>query len=318
MRATLSLALLLSACDAGSSARPSVPGPGSQPIPPDAPSAPLPPSSSASSPAEPVTSPEKLFSELRAKFPDEPPWRSGAGVACGAATCKKGDLCCADGERSKCMPKGREKECWKTGAVVFCDESSDCAEADRCCAGATDEGMLTTCASKKRCSTHWDRPGGRMIPAVEVCARGGSCKTEGAVCAPAANSNSVSGGQCVSERARVAACESKSDCPPERPWCFWDSESKRGVCIPRGPWLREEGVLECDSHADCPGGMCCSGNAQTFCSAVECYPALAYAAIVCRTAKDCGEYERNVPDCGPEERLPDGLGTCGWISPPGP
>ncbi len=118
----------------------------------------------------------------------------------------------------------------------------------------------------------------------------------------------------MSAKGRVR-CGSKKDCPADKPWCFWDGEAKQGECIPRGPWLREEGVLECDEHKDCPGGMCCAGNTQTFCSAGECDPGLAYAAIVCRTARDCGHNEGNVADCGPDARLPDGLGTCGWLSP---
>ena len=210
------------------------------------------------------------------------------------------------------MPKGRARECMKTGSPAFCDESSDCAASDRCCEGRTDDGSLTTCVNEARCATFWDRPGGYMIPAKEICARGGSCKTGHTVCV-AAPTTSVSGGQCVSAEARVA-CESKSDCPEDKPWCFWDVEAKKGECIPRGPWLREEGVLECDDRSDCPGAMCCGGSALTFCSAAECDPGLAYAAIMCHTAKDCGENPGNIPFCTPDPRLPNGLGTCAWGS----
>ncbi len=199
----------------------------------------------------------------------------------------------------------------KSGTVAFCDESSDCTASDRCCAGRTDDGTLVTCVSERRCSTFWDRPGGYMIPAKEICARGGSCKSNDTVCVPAPSDTSVSGGQCVSSSARVA-CESKADCPIEKPWCFWDAATKRGECIPRGPWLREEGVLECDDHADCPHARCCGGGALTFCSPAECDPGLAYAAIMCRTAKDCGQNPGSVASCMPDERLPNGLGTCGW------
>lgn len=193
-----------------------------------------------------------------------------------------------------------------TGAPAYCDESSDCPASQRCCSGRTDDGNLTACVTPARCARYWDRPGGFMIPAQEICRNGGSCKGQGLVCIPATRERSVSGGQCVSATARVA------DCPAEKPWRFWDAETKQAECIPRGPWLREDGVLECDDHADCPGGMCCSSGRGTFCSAAECDPGLAYAGITCRTAKDCGKNEGNVASCIPEERLPPGTGTCGW------
>jgi hypothetical protein len=215
------------------------------------------------------------------------------------------------------MRKGSEKACTKTGDPVLCDESSDCAASQRCCSGRTEEGTLTECVSAARCATFWDRPGGYMIPAKEICIRGGTCKGKDTVCVAAALASSISGGQCVSSKARVA-CESKKDCPDDRPWCFWDAKSKKGECIPRGPWLREDGVFECDDHTDCPGGLCCGGNASSFCSAAECDPGLAYAAILCRTAKDCGENPGNVASCGIDDQLPNGLGTCGWSSPERP
>ncbi len=92
------------------------------------------------------------------------------------------------------MPKGSETECLKTSRdVASCDESSDCSASERCCQGITEEGALTMCASKKRCETFWGRPGGLMLIAREICARGGTCKTEGTVCV-AAPGTSVSGG----------------------------------------------------------------------------------------------------------------------------
>ena len=141
-----------------------------------------------------------------------------------------------------------------------------------------------------------------IFPAREVCTRGARCDKPDTTC--------LATGECVSAVSRVA-CGPQSACPADRPWCLWDAGSATGECIPRGPWLHEEGVIECDDKADCPGALCCLGARRTFC-AVECDPDLAYAPLVCRGAASCGKRGDREPSCDPAEGLPPGLGTCSW------
>ena len=270
-------------------------------------SAPIPSPSAARTSDEPQT-----FAELRALFPERPPWPRGKGVACGDGRCRVGELCCESGERRVCMSGGRRASCaWAT--AVECDDSSDCAGEQLCCHGLLNpRESLVACASPKRCAVPWDRPGGSGIPAREICARGGACRSKGKVCI--ASETEVSGGECVSEVARVG-CGAAGACPPDRPWCFWNADTKTGECIPRGPWLRRRGVLACDDPGDCPGELCCGGDRYTFCS-VECWPGVGNAAVVCRDVSNCEDYEGRTRTCDPDESLPNGLGTCGWAPPP--
>jgi len=257
------------------------------------------------------------FAALRARFPDSERWPSGPGVACGTERCAVGAVCCEASSPRQCLPSARASECTQGGNLAaFCDESTDCAGAERCCQGITDDGILATCATPARCARTWDRPGGFGIPAQEICARGGRCKNPAYTCVDAKD-DSVSGGQCVSARARVR-CGAAGECPTDRPWCLWDAARHIGECIPRGAWRREPGVLECDSAADCPGGQCCgTGQSATFCSTTECEPELAYAPMVCSSPKDCVAAGR-VATCEPDESLPPGMGGCSFSEPPPP
>lgn len=248
------------------------------------------------------------FDALRAQY-GKPVSKTGKGVRCGDVTCADDELCCAGeaGRTPTCTKKGAEASCKESGGLTAsCDESSDCPEDELCCLGATKTGTLVTCATKQRCSEAWDGPGQLMIPAREVCAPGGTCKTPGRVCVHES---------CLSSKARVA-CGTSEDCPSDAPWCFWDSAAKRGECVERGPWAGEPGVFECDGVSDCPGGACCGSGRnmteQSFCGTVECTPDLAYAARLCRTDADCVlDDGRKVPCSLSSDTLP-GIGTCSW------
>ena len=249
------------------------------------------------------------FGALRARFPDLPSL-SGTGVACGADRCGKGQLCCQQGDGERCVPAGEEAACRKAhgaklAVAAACDESSDCAQGERCCGGRLgkdEDGIAVRCTPAIECDKPWGRAGGLGIPAREVCTRGARCDKPDTTC--------LATGECVSAVSRVA-CGPQSACPADRPWCLWDAGSATGECIPRGPWLHEEGVIECDDKADCPGALCCLGARRTFC-AVECDPDLAYAPLVCRGAASCGKRGDREPSCDPAEGLPPGLGTCSW------
>jgi hypothetical protein len=197
--------------------------------------------------------------------------------------------------------------------LLHCDESSDCGTSLYCCLGRIDNyDFKSECATKARCDQFWDRPGGFGLPAEEICARGGSCKSAARTCIADANSL-VSGGQCVSSSAR-ASCGRAGECPAERPWCLWDSGRTQSECIARGPWRGEEGVFECDSRSDCPGGTCCAYSGHTSCCAsANVSEGLAYAQEVCKKNSDCtgpGQvchlYTKDV-----RNQLAPGLGTCG-------
>lgn len=228
---------------------------------------------------------------------------------CGGKTCAAGEFCCeADsGSPPACMKKDREAACRQTNATVsYCDESSDCTGGQMCCAGLTENGVLQICATKARCAESWDRPGASMTPANEVCARGGSCATPGYVCV---------GQACMPSASRVA-CGTSTDCPEDKPWCFWDAAAKRGECIERGEWAGEAGVFECDGASDCPGGACCGSgmnmSEQSFCGTVHCTPELAYASRLCRTDADCVLNDGRKVPCSPAPDTLPGIGICNW------
>ena len=271
-----------------------------------------PPPAPSSAPSAAAEAPPLTFAALEARFPPAEPWASGPGVACGEKRCGPGEVCCEGTVPKQCVARARASECMAGGNVVAaCDESSDCPGAERCCEGHTDDGILAECASPARCARTWDRPGGFGLPATELCARGGRCKDPAYTCI-AVDDTSVSGGACVSKRARVR-CGDAGECPSARPWCLWDAERKSGTCIPRGPWRREPRVLECDTADDCPGHECCgNGQSGTFCSTTECTPELAYAPMVCRTLEDCERQATLVATCDPDESLPSGMGMCSW------
>ncbi len=249
------------------------------------------------------------FAALEAKFPPEEAWPHGPGVFCGDKTCAAKEACCNEAPTPRCVPADAPGEC---SYLLHCDEPSDCGTSLYCCLGRIDNyAFKSECATKARCDQFWDRPGGYGLPAEEICARGGSCKSAARTCIPDAKSV-VSGGQCVSKSAR-ASCGRAGECPAERPWCLWDEARTQSECIARGPWLGEEGVFECDSRADCPGGTCCSYSGYTRCCAsANVSEGLAYAQQVCKKPSDCnpGEvchlYTKDQPNL-----LAPGLGTCG-------
>lgn len=261
------------------------------------------------------------FATLRAGYPQLPPWPGGPGAYCDGGPCPRGEVCCQDGAGRHCIPDREEKACLERGGTVsHCDETSDCAKGELCCAGRVEpsDAVLAACVTPARCDRPWDRPGGYGIPAAEVCRRGGTCGRPDDVCIDDTTSVvfNLSGGRCVSSRARVACGEGR-DCPADRPWCYWNEQLRRGECIPRGAWMYEDGVLACDGTADCnDGAVCCGGGSMTtsYCGH-GCDPELAYAPRLCRALADCAGYADRPVSCDREEDLPDGLGTCGWGAP---
>lgn len=250
------------------------------------------------------------FAALSARFPPREAWPHGPGVFCGEKVCAAGEACCNEAPTPRCVPADTPGEC---SALLRCDESSDCAASLYCCLGRVDnDAFKSECVTRARCDHHWDRPGGYGLPAQEICGRGGSCKTSAHTCVPQDDSI-VSGGQCVSSAARTS-CGTAGECPAERPWCFWDEERTTSECIPRGPWLGEDGVFECDSRGDCPGGTCCGYSDKTRCCPLATVDKeLAYANEVCKTNRDCSSpgdvchpYTKEPP-----HQLAPGLGACG-------
>lgn len=265
-----------------------------------------PPTASPSAVASTATG----FAGLRERFP-VPLNLSGPGVACSEDRCVKGQICCRLAD-ARCLPADQEAACLAgvgrgLPEAAACDESSDCSAGQRCCRGRLDGDRLAVrCVPADRCDRPWDRPGGFGLPAQEVCVAGGRCAKPGTACVAGTDGF----GECESAASRVT-CGAAGLCPAERPWCFWDAAARTSECIPRGPWLREKGVLACDDNSDCPGLFCCAGNGTTFCSK-ECEPELAYAPLACRSAVNCYRPPPLVPSCTPAEDLPPGLGTCSW------
>lgn len=277
-----------------------------------APSAATPPPSQAAVAASAEAPPPALsgFAALSARFPIPDAWPHGPGVFCGDKACGANEACCNDAPSPRCVRADAPGEC---SDLVRCDESSDCGASQYCCLGRIDNYTFKSeCASKARCDQYWDRPGGYGLPAQEICARGGTCKDPTRTCIPEQNSL-VSGGQCVSSAAR-ATCGAAGECPAARPWCLWDEERTASECIPRGPWLGEEGVFECDSRGDCPGGTCCGSSVGSRCCPLATVDKeLAYAIEICKSSKDCsapGDVCHPYTSEPPRQLAP-GLGSCG-------
>ncbi|MFO0548122.1 MAG: hypothetical protein U0271_07025 [Polyangiaceae bacterium] len=264
-----------------------------------------PSAASGSQSAEPTL---KGFAALQAAYPAESNWPSGKGVYCLDKTCGPNEFCCMAANGGFCMAKGTEDQC--TAIDVYCDESSDCPGAERCCVGNRDDDRLAECASAARCARFWDSPGRLMIPAHELCGRGGSCKDPLKTCVTEKMGDSVSGGRCLFTKSRVRCGE--ESCPSKEPWCYWDPETQSGECIPRGPWYGEDGVFECDEPSDCPGQYCCGSLRWSMCGTAECEPALAYGFMLCKTSKDCVVFEGKQGRCEPQPELPGGTGACSW------
>ncbi len=108
------LSVSVSACGSGSGSSGSASGTAAgsqQPVPPDASppadaSAPTATSSAPSSSSDTAAPALTGFAALQARYPDEAPWTTGPGTVCGSATCKKGELCCLQGENSRACQKG--------------------------------------------------------------------------------------------------------------------------------------------------------------------------------------------------------------------
>jgi hypothetical protein len=241
--------------------------------------------------AAPAAHTAKTLADLQKLASHQPPWPSGPGVACGAARCGAGELCCM-GQTPQCMPVAKESECLDAqGVAMRCDESSDCGAGQICCHNPIYERQAARvwCETPAVCEKPLSKPGSFPIPGVELCARGGSCRNKKLLCVD--DDRMPSGGRCISNLGTVA-CQDGKPCPADRPYCLWDAPTHTGTCVPRGPWDHEDGVFACDGPEDCVGEPCCNAMSRSMCS-MDCTEAFRFAEYVCHKDADCPGPERN-------------------------
>ncbi len=205
-------------------------------------------------------------------------------IGCGASTCQAPDqMCCLPDET--CVPAG--SDCGSPGAVLlFCDDASDCASGEACCAPHPKDPAPTFACGPAPCAF------------AETCAPGGECASDGLSCVD--DASSPTGAACVPTSVSVAC--GAADCSGAQPVCCWDPGAATGGCTAAGDPCAVL-ALGCTSAGDCGAGYaCCAGGAGSTCKGV-CEPS---EARLCLTAADCAAGGTCVIDPG----YPDGVGTC--------
>jgi hypothetical protein len=199
-------------------------------------------------------------------------------VQCGQETCRVRESICVvkEGAAPRCVPIAERTQHGQHGKsednVIDCDDNSDCAAGEQCCAGQYWGGTgphMHVC-TKDRCMEAI-----ACVPA-SGCPTGLTCKVgPGGFghCEP------IPGVQCGNVRCKGAT-----------PLCCWDATNRKGRCVadpgPSNPCTGDdEESLRCRGRKDCGGYDCC----RQMVTGTDCWsscpgPAL---GVACETFADC-------------------------------
>jgi hypothetical protein len=240
---------------------------------------------------------------------------SGGGVTtpgkiqCGASACDLStQKCCYDTQANtgQCVPNDGMTTCANQNEIsATCDDESDCAAGDVCCAD-TANGSYSFVA----CEQPPTGPNGTTCKLGEVCILGGACS--GLQC-KADMQAKPSGASCVSDHPG-ASCGAQT-CSGSMPVCCWnyatppgDGSCAQSTCPPPSASTNDL-TLACTAPSDCATGyVCCfvGIGSVSYCTGA-CDPQ--NGLMLCSSAADC---PTSAPNCivDPGTSLPTGVKHC--------
>ena len=204
---------------------------------------------------------------------------STRSVQCGNETCIAGETSCIrlEGKPPKCAAKDDRDGYARYGkmedAIVDCDDDSDCAGGEHCCAGQ-----------------YWGGTGPHMhMCEKEQCAEAISCVVP-TDCPAGLKCRTLDSGDGHCEPADPGAQCGATRCNGASPVCCWNNATQRGTCIADPRETEEcrgedESRLRCRGRRDCGGYDCC----LEMVNGTDCWsscpgPSL---GVACETMADC-------------------------------
>ncbi|MEZ4219986.1 MAG: hypothetical protein R3B13_03585 [Polyangiaceae bacterium] len=206
--------------------------------------------------------------------------------ACGHLACRAGKESCCLGESADCVPTVAPTEddeitplasqlqaCphGQPSTLTRCDESIDCPRQQLCCSGPLD-----TSSNGVVCQS--PGPGGRFnCTDAEHCVKGGSCRSQGAVCVPREGVGYVCEKPVASLPCAGKRCGKGEVCCGDPQTCV-ALEACQGFAV------------RCSQPKDClPGQRCVVNHLGSYCTG---YGDVGTASVACATDADCGYADR--------------------------